>query len=317
MTSNTSNSGAQTSSVWKARWALFRKSAAANWALFAENPVGLIGLGIIMFFFLLVIMHPILLNTVWDPNIYNPINGFDPQSPVNPSPPSLRHLLGTAPQGQDILSQLMFSARNEFILAVLAAVVTVTIATTLGAVAAYYGGIVDNIIMRVVDLVIMVPALSILIVISGLFELSIVQLAIVIGIISAFSASTVVIKSQALSIKVKPYIEAARVAGGGDFHIIFRHLLPNLMPIALLYMMFAVTGAIFSEAVLAFLGLLEVDMSWGIMLNTTRTLGYMLDFNTKWYLIFPAGLSITLLSSAFYLVGRALDEIVNPRLRQR
>ncbi len=317
MTNSSSNRSNGGSSVWQARWALFRKSAAANWALFAENPVGLIGLGIILFFLLLVILHPILLNTVWDPNVYNPINGFDPQSPVNPAPPSARHLLGTAPQGQDILSQLMFSARNEFILAVLAATVTVTMTTTLGAIAAYYGGVIDNVIMRIVDLVIMVPALSILIVVSGLFELSIVQLALVIGLISAFGASTVVIKSQALSIKVKPYIEAARVAGGGDFHIIFRHLLPNLMPIALLYMMFSVTGAIFSEAVLAFLGLLEVDMSWGIMLNTTRNLGFILDFSNRWYLIFPAGLSITLLSSAFYLVGRALDEIVNPRLRQR
>ena len=127
---------------------------------------------------------------------------------------------------------------------------------------------------------------------------------------------TIVIKAQALSVKVKPYVEAARIAGGGDFHVIFKHMVPNLLPIALLYMMFVVTGAIFTEAVLSFFGLTEIAMSWGLMINTTQVLGYLLRID-NWWLLFPAGLSITLLCAAFYLVGRALDEVVNPRLRQR
>ena len=142
------------------------------------------------------------------------------------------------------------------------------------------------------------------------------QLALVLGILSGFGATTIVIKSQALSVKVKPFIEAARVAGGGHAHIITRHMVPNLMPIALLYMMFIVTTAIFAEAILSFLGLTEIQMSWGLMINTTQVLGYILRFDT-WWLLFPASLSITLLCAAFYLVGRAMDEVVNPRLRER
>ncbi len=93
-------------------------------------------------------------------------------------------------------------------------------------------------------------------------------------------------------------------------------MVPNLMPIALLYMMFVVTTAIFAEAILSFLGLTEIEMSWGLMINTTQVLGYLLRFDT-WWLLFPAALSITFLCSAFYLVGRAMDEVVNPRLRRR
>jgi peptide/nickel transport system permease protein len=89
------------------------------------------------------------------------------------------------------------------------------------------------------------------------------------------------------------------------------------MPLAFLNMMFTVTGAIFSEAALSFFGLLNLRMSWGIMINTTQAAGYLLGGWKYWYLIVPPGLAITLLCSAFYLVGRALDEVVNPRLRRR
>jgi ABC-type dipeptide/oligopeptide/nickel transport system permease subunit len=210
----------------------------------------------------------------------------------------------------------MYSTRNEFLLGIMAAVFTVVIGTSIGAMAAYFGGVVDMLFMRLANLVIMIPALSILIVLSALASIGMLELAVVIGILSGFGGITVIIKSQGLAIKVKPYIEAARVAGGGHWHIIFRHMIPNLLPLSLLYMMFTVTGAIFSEAVLSFFGLTEISMSWGIMINTTQVFGYLLRFDS-WFLVVPASLAITLLCSAFYLVGRALDEVVNPRLRRR
>jgi ABC-type dipeptide/oligopeptide/nickel transport system permease subunit len=162
----------------------------------------------------------------------------------------------------------------------------------------------------------MVPFLAVLIVMSALMSVGMIELALVIGILSGFGGTAIVIKSQALSVKVKPFIEAARVAGGGHAHIIFTHLVPNLLPISLLYMMFVVTTAIFSEAVLSFFGLTEIQMSWGLMINTTQVFGYLLRFDT-WWLLFPASLAITFLCAAFYMVGRALDEVVNPRLRER
>ena len=142
------------------------------------------------------------------------------------------------------------------------------------------------------------------------------ELALLIGILSGFGGTGVVLKSQALSVVVKPYIEAARTSGGGTLHIILVHVVPNLLPLSFLYMMFTVTSAIFSEAVLSFLGLLDVRMSWGLMIHTTESAGYLLQVGKYWWLIFPASLSITLLCSSFYLLGRSLDEVVNPRLRR-
>ena len=302
--------------LWRIRLKLFARGFKKNWALFAESPIGLIGLGVIMFFGLIALAQPILVNTVWEPKVYDPINGFDIEIPYHPSPPSARHLLGTDVLGRDVLSQLMYSSRFEFALGLISAIVTVLIATTIGAVSAYFGGLVDTLLMRLVDLVIMVPFLAVLIVMSALMGVGMIELALVIGILSGFGGTAIVIKSQALSVKVKPFIDVARVAGGGHAHIIFTHLVPNLMPISLLYMMFVVTGAIFSEAVLSFFGLTEIQMSWGLMINTTQVFGYLLRCDT-WWLLFPASLSITFLCAAFYMVGRALDEVVNPRLRER
>lgn len=302
--------------LWRVRLRLFLRALRTNWSLFTENPIGLFGLGIILFFAVLAVLHPILMGWVWDPLIYDPVTGFDPLAAPHPAPPSARHWLGTDPLGRDVLSQLMYSTTAEFVLGIVAAVITVTIGTSVGAVAAYFGGLVDTFFMRLADLMITLPALVLVIVLAGLFELNLPRLALVIGILSGFGATTVIIKSQALTVKVRAYIDAARVAGGSHWHIILRHIMPNLLPLSFLYMMFTVTDAIFAEAVLSYLGLLNVRMSWGLMIHTTQTSGYLLDFRT-WWLIVPPGLSITLLCAAFYLVGRALDEVINPRLRRR
>ena len=302
-------------SLWRVRLSLALRGTRENWSLFARNKIGLIGLGIIIFYVLLAAAHPILMRTVWSPGIYDPVAGFAFDEISNPAPPSLSHPLGTDPLGRDVLSQLMWSTRSEFLLGVVAALVTVVIGTMVGAVSAYFGGVVDAILMRMADIMIMMPVISLLVVLSGLFDVELLELAIVIGIVSGFGATGVVLKSQALTVTVKPYTEAARAAGGGPFHIVFVHIIPNLLPLSFLYMMFTVTAAIFSEAALSFLGLLEVRMSWGIMIHTTESAGYLLQISKFWWIIFPACLSITLLSASFYLVGRAFDEIVNPRLR--
>lgn len=302
--------------LWKVRLRLFWRSLKTNYGLFAENPIGLVGLGLILFFVLLMVAHPILMKTVWDPNIYDPVLGVDVSLPFHPSPPSATHLLGTDPLGRDILSQLMWSTRSAFMLGLLTATVTVFFATTIGAVSAYFGGLIDTLFMRLADIIIMTPLITILVVMAALFDLGIIHLAIILGLLSGLGGATIIIKSQALTIKVRTFIEAAKVAGGSDAHIIFRHIIPNLMPLAFLYMMFGVTSAIYIESVLSFFGLLNIRMSWGLMIHTTNYSGYLLDLS-KWWLIFPASLAITLLSAAFYLVGRAFDEVINPRLRKR
>ena len=294
-------------------WRSFRRGGGT----FLESQVGRLSLFIIIVYALMAVAHPILMASVWDPATYDPVTGYSFDQVEQPAPPSWKHPLGTDPLGRDVLSQLLYSTRSEFVLGITAALVTVTIATFVGAVAAYYGRVVDAFFMRLADLMIALPAISLLIVLSALFHLNLFYLALIIGVLSGFGGTAIILKSQALSIKVKPFIEAARVAGGGHFHIIFVHIIPHLLPLALLYMMFTVTSAIFAEAVLSFLGLLDLRMSWGIMIHTANTGGYLLGGTRYWWLIVPAGASITLLCSAFYLAGRALDEVVNPRLRRR
>ena len=303
--------------LWQARLHLALRSLRENWGLFLGARIGVVGLVIIAFYAILAAAHPLLMRTVWEPRVYDPVIGYAMDETRQPAPPSLSHPLGTDPLGRDILSQLMFSARSEFLLGLLAAVVTVTIGTAVGAISAYFGGVVDTLLMRLADIMIMMPAISVLVVLSALIGVEHFELALIIGILSGFGGTGVVLKSQALSVVSKPYVEAARIAGGGPFHIILVHVVPNLLPLSFLYMMFTVTSAIFSEAVLSFLGLLDVRMSWGLMIHTTESAGYLLQVGEYWWLIFPASLSITLLCSSFYLVGRALDEVINPRLRSR
>ena len=288
-----------------------------GWSIFLESRIGVVGLVVIIIFALMAVSHPILMATVWDDRTYDPVTGYAFDQTEQPAPPSWSHPLGTDPLGRDVLSQLLSSTSSEFILGIVAALVTVSIATTVGAIAAYYGGLVDTFFMRLADLVVSLPGISLLIVLSALIDLNLFMLALVLGLLGGFGGTAIVLKSQALSITVKPYIEAARVAGGGRFHIIFPHIVPSLLPLSFLYMMFTVTAAIFSEAVLSFFGLLNIRMSWGIMIHTASTGGYLLGGARYWWLIVPAGASITLLCSTFYLVGRALDEVANPRLRRR
>ncbi len=331
--------------IWRVRLQLLGRGLKSNWAMFAESKIGLTGLGIIIFFaffgFVLWPIYPwIMEHIAWTPEeleaarnapygaissiyqVYDPVVGYDPLIPgiENPSPPSRRHPLGTNQYGRDILAQLMASTGSEFMLGVLAAVITVVIGTLIGAITAYYGGFVDTFFMRLADVFILFPLVSFLIVLGSMIELTLIKLAFVLGILYGFGQITVILKSQALAVKVKPYIEAAKVAGGGHFHVIFRHIIPNLLPLAFLYMMFNVTSAIFSEAALSFFGLLPgIKVSWGIMIDSAHSGGYILGGRSfqNWWLWMPPGVAITLLCSAFYLVGRGLDEVVNPRLRKR
>lgn len=351
-----------TEPLWKIRLRLFRRSFAKNWGLFKDSKMGIVGLIIIAVFGLMAVVHPILMSTVWDPAIYDPVSGYDAvfneftvvedgaltdplteieltqarfdlnptvdvgdtaRIPVQPAPPSLggedgnAHVLGTDPQGRDIFSQLLYGARAAFLLGFVAAFTTVFIATTVGSVAAYYGGRIDGFLMRTADLILLMPLLPVLIVLSAVVQINMIMLGIMIGILLGFGGDAIVLKSQALSIKVKSYIDAARVAGGGDSHIIFRHIIPNVIPLSLLYMMFGVTIAIALEATLSFLGLLNIRMSWGIMINTASNQGYLLSGTTYWWLLFPAGLAVSFLAFGFFVVGRGMDEVINPRLRAR
>ena len=340
--------------LWRIRLRLSRKAFARNWRIFVSNKIGLVGLSVIVLFAVMGLLHPLLMSTVWEPAIYDPVIGYDApvreyvvvdevQDPVTemdlataklmstpfikvgetvtipeqPAAPSSTHLLGTDPLGRDVLSQLMYSTRAAFTMGAVAAIMSVVIATSVGSIAAYYGGWVDAVLMRFADLILLVPLIPVLIVVGALFNLTLLLLGALIGMLSGFGGTAIVLKSSALTVTVKPFVDAARVAGGSNRHIILKHIIPNVLPLSFLYMMFTVTEAIALEATLSFLGLMNVQMSWGIMIFTAHSQGYLLSGTSYWWLLFPAGLAVTLLAAAFFLVGRGMDEVINPRLRAR
>jgi peptide/nickel transport system permease protein len=151
--------------LWQIHLRLWWRSLKGSWAIFAENPIGLVGLGLIILFGLAAAAHPILMATVWDKQTYDPIVGLD-FTEFAPAAPSAKHLLGTDPIGRDILSQLLYSTGSEFALGMIAALVTVSIGTMLGAMAAYFGSALDVVLMRLADLIIMTPPITLLIVLG-------------------------------------------------------------------------------------------------------------------------------------------------------
>ena len=183
---------------------------------------------------------------------------------LQPEGPYGRHWLGTDPLGRDVLSQLMKGSQAAFLLGSIAALVTVFIATAVGSVAAYFLGWIDSSLMRLADLLLMLPALALLIVLSAVLTFELWHLAMFIGLLNGFGGVAIVLKSQALAVSVKPYIDAAKVSGGGSGRVIFTHIVPNVMPLSFLYMMFGVTAAIQTEATLSFLGLLNSGHELGL-----------------------------------------------------
>jgi ABC-type dipeptide/oligopeptide/nickel transport system permease subunit len=214
----------------------------------------------------------------------------------------------------------MYSVRVAFGLGVLAAAISVSVGTMVGCLAAFYRNtLVDTVFMRLANFLMIFPTFTLLVALSGVAAIDLTRLAIIIGLLGGLGGITVVLKSRALGVTVKPFIDAARVSGGSDLHLIVRHVIPNVLPLSFLYMMFSVTSAIFAEASLSFFGLLpRVRMSLGLMINEAYTAGYLGGplLARYWYLWMPPGLAITLLCAAFYLIGRGLDEVVNPRLRE-
>jgi peptide/nickel transport system permease protein len=281
-----------------------------NWAIFRRNPLGVIGLGLLVMFALMALSSfiPPLVNP-----IYDPMRGVDPEIDVSVGP-STRHWLGTDFMGRDILSQLLTGARVAFMIGISAAFMAVAMGTLIGMLAGYFGRTADTVLMRLADIVMVLPGLLVILILSSVVgQLSIWNLVIIIALFKWAGVSRV-IRAQTLSLKVRPYIEAARVAGASHLRILFRHLLPNVLPLSFLYMTFGVTSAILIEAALSFLGFGDPStVSWGMMLQWVWKTGHM--FRAPYWLI-PPGICISLITLSFYLIGRAFDEILNPRLRK-
>ena len=224
-------------------------------------------------------------------------------------------LLGTDNAGRDLYSQLVAGVQISLTIGLLAAVISTTIGIVVGVTSGYTGGIVDEITMRIVDILLCLPVLPLLLTLMFLYGKSPYYLILIIAVFWWLGLARI-IRSQVLSLREMPFIECAKAAGAGRFYTIFRHLIPNVLPVAFASMVLAVPGAIIMEAALSFLGFGQQAVpTWGKMLN--HAFNYGAFTHMAWWWIFPPGLAIVGLCLAFVFVGHAVDEIANPRLRRR
>jgi len=281
-----------------------------GWSIYKKSFLGKIGLTLLAVFALMALCSSI--PPLIDP-MYQPMAGVDPEI-FTATGPSTRHWLGTDFMGRDILSQLLTGARIAFMVGVSAAFMSVFLGTTIGMIAGYTGKFMDTFLMRLADMIMVMPALLVLLMLAALFgQLSIWFIVFFIALFRWPGVSRV-IRAQTLSLKHRPFIEAARVAGASNLRIIFRHIMPNVLPLSFLYMTFQVTSAIIIEAALAFLGFGDPGtVSWGMMLQWVWKTGHM--FKAPYWLL-PPGICISLITLSFYMLGRAMDEVLDPRLRK-
>jgi peptide/nickel transport system permease protein len=226
-------------------------------------------------------------------------------------------LLGTDFAGADVYTQVIYGARISLLVGLLSAGIGIGLGLVVGLLAGFLGRFVDEVLMRFTDMMLVIPGLPLLIVLVAVLGPNIWNLIIVIGFLGWMGFARIV-RSQVLTIRERPFVEAARASGAGTGRIIVKHIFPNLVSLTYVNLALTVPGAILSESALAFLGLSDPSVtSWGHMFQNLQTSGDLVKFPPAWWWVLPPGLGIALVSLSFILIGYALDEIFNPRLRKR
>ena len=227
----------------------------------------------------------------------------------------LHGVLGVDHMGSDIWSQLVYGTRIALAIGLSAAFIAVLIGTSVGMIAGYMGGIVDEVLMRIVDVLLAVPTMPILIILGALFGKSVVNVVILLALFSWMGIARIV-RSQTLSLKERTFVESAKASGASSGYIMVSHILPNTMPLIFANLVLRIPSAILTEASLSFLGLGDPRVpTWGRILQNSRQFGGFTKM--AWWWLLPPGLALTLLSLAFVFIGNAVNEILNPRYRER
>ncbi|WPK12911.1 ABC transporter permease [Lysinibacillus louembei] len=279
---------------------------------FLQNKMSLIGLAFLIFIFLFSFIGPLFSPYV---NL-----GVDPTN-INQAP-STAHWLGTDKLGRDVLTRLMIAGRISLLVGLGAMVMSVVIGGVLGIISGFYRGIVDQIIMRIADILMTLPGLPLLFIMAAILsewkvptEYRIYIVMLMLSIVG-WPGLARLVRSQILSLSERQFMQATEALGLRDVRKLFKHLLPNIIPLLIVSGTLSVGGAILSESTLSFfgLGVVPPDASWGNMITSANSL---IDFQKRPWLWVPPGLAIFFTVISINLLGDGLRDAIDPNMKRR
>lgn len=278
-----------------------RKSKSA----FLSNTKAMIGLGIVVLFLLVAIFAPVLAHDSPTAQIYNPGQA-----------PGAGHLLGTNALGQDVWSQLVYGTRVSLLVSFVAGIVATAIAVLVGVSSGYLGGAADSILSVVTNVFLVVPSLPLVIILSAYLHFSGQWGIILVIAVTSWAWGARSLRSQAMTLAKRDYVLHAQLVGQPWWQVVIGEILPNMASLVISGLLFAMINALLTEAGLDFLGLGNIDtISWGTMLYWAQNNEALI--NGMWWWFIPPGAAIAVFGAALSLLNFSLDEITNPRLRQR
>ncbi len=277
------------------------------WRVFSENKLALVSIGVIVFMLLFCFVGPHLYVTPQANFVVTSVGQVLAH-------PSAQHLLGTDPNGYDTVGRLMVGGATALEIALLAAGIATVFGVFFGAVSGYAGGAVDAVMMRIVDTVLSVPTLFLLIVIAAILHTSFWLIVFIVAL-AAWLVPARLIRGETLTLRTREYVQAVRAMGGGGSRIVARHIIPNAVGTIIVNATFQIADAIGLLAALGFLGfgVPAPGTSWGQMLSD----GISYAQEGAWWLIYPAGICIILITVSFNYIGDALRDAFEVRLQRR
>ncbi len=293
--------------VMRQRSRVQRVRGDSQWAIagrhFRKNRMAMGGLVIMILLYVVTLITPLI--APYDPAAQGDI------VMTRYLPPSAEHLMGTDKFGRDIFSRVLFGARISLSIGFIAVGISITLGTLLGAVAGYFGGLTDGVLMRLTDMMLSFPRLVLLIVVIALFEPSIWLVVTVLGL-TGWMGTARIVRGEVLSLREREFVQAARALGMGDTRIILRHVIPNTLAPVIVSATLGIGQTILTEASLSFLGLgvQPPTPSWGNMVSDGRD-----ALVTAWWIATFPGLAIVFTVIAFNLLGDGLRDALDPRLR--
>ena len=273
------------------------------WRAFARNRLAVVGGAVVVVLVLLAALAPVL--SPWDPHRPDVRKILDP--------PSKRHWLGTDQLGRDVLSRMLYGARVSLAVGFVSVGIAALIGVTVGAVAGYSGGAVDNAVMRLVDLMLVFPRFFLLLAVLAFLRPSIWTIMAVIGLTGWMSVARLV-RAEFLALKEREFVLWSQSVGASGFRVIWRHILPNAMAPVLVAMTLGIPAAILTESGLSFLGLgvRPPYATWGNILNEGKD-----ALEIGWWLSSYPGVAILITVLSYNLFGEGIRDALDPRLRQR